>query len=747
MLGMSHVKLGEYNKAKECYERALQLYKDENQISIVLELLGRHSEAKRLSDKIKVESKETWPSIAAYGALHLLRYVIPEEWQKQYGQGMLELRIAPNHLLSSRSASPLTTDQINRWTEQLKKDGPVLGKELNYEYLWYKVKGDVSLDFLVSTELHNDKYLLVHNRKHYFMYPKQGWGLQKTYITQDNKGKPAVEFWFDERGSELFYELTKENIGQALAIIIDGEVFSTPVIQSALRNKAIITGNFTQKEAEKLTENLRKGMPPVVSKPDVQVEGESRVLHFPVDRSLGKLHVQDTGTIETPTHWWWGLNTQWQYLAEAKGDVTVPAGKRLGLIVGQDGRTDLSPLAKLGPDDLYMLTTKGAGDDCMTHISRLTGLKELILQDTGITNEGLRLLNRLKSLERLSFASKQLDDSGMAHIAELKSLKGLRFYSEKVTNDGLSHLSKLTLLEELFPSSRGGVDDEGLVHLTKLPALRYLLLAIGDFTENGLVHLKDIPSLRKLDVGCIEFSSEGLAHISRIPGLEDLTISHTVLSNEDLIPLKSMSSLKRLRLQQEWQQMGPDFTDEGLAHLSEVKSLESLLLYYGNFTDKGLEYLSQLRKLKRLEIPNNTGFTDAGLGHLTKLRLLEELMLRANQFTDAGMVSVAKLTNLKRLRLWVKSNITNNGLAYLTNLNKLSYLRINGDFTDEGLTHVGSLDKLDYLEISGDFTDAGLHHLEGLKLLTRLKIRSRNELSPQALQALHSKLPNLRTLN
>jgi parallel beta-helix repeat protein len=486
---------------------------------------------------------------------------------------------------------------------------------------------------------------------------------------------------------------------------------------------------------------------------------KGHVVHFPADRSLGMLCVQRE-TIGAPIHWWWGLHDQWQflrspwqYLAEARGDVAVPAGKRLGLIVDRDGLKDLAHLAKLRPDDLYMLSIKCGenaadkpGDDCMSYLGRLTGLKELILEYPGITNEGLRSIGGLSSLERLSLISQQLEDTGMSHIAELESLKGLRYHSMSVTNAGLLHLSKLTLLEELFPS--GIIDDEGLAHLTKLPALRYLFLASGDFTENGLTHLKRIPSLRKLEVGSIEYGSEGLAHISRIPGLEELSISHTVLSDEDLVPFKSMASLKRLSLSPAIQQMARDFTDGALFHLSGIKSLESLELGYGKFTDKGLEYLKEMDNLKRLDIPNNSGFTDAGLSHVAKLPLLEELKLRANQFTDAGMSSIGKLTTLKRLELWGhRAGITNKGLAHLAELNKLSYLVIKGNFNDEGLAHVGNLKKLSYLDISGGFTDEGLHHLEGLNLLKQLKISYGSELSPRALKDLRNKLSGLLVLS
>jgi len=70
---------------------------------------------------------------------------------------------------------------------------------------------------------------------------------------------PVVEFTFNDEGAEKFYALTSKNHGKSLAIVLDGEVISAPVIQAAIRSRGSITGNFTSAEVKKLAYLLKSG--------------------------------------------------------------------------------------------------------------------------------------------------------------------------------------------------------------------------------------------------------------------------------------------------------------------------------------------------------------------------------------------------------------------------------------------------------------------------------------------------------
>lgn len=98
----------------------------------------------------------------------------------------------------------------------------------------------------------------------------QGSGLTGQFLTgarvefQQTAGQPEVAVTFNSEGTKILRELTGKNIGNILAIVLDGKIVSAPVIQSEVPNgQAVITGRFTIPEAQKLAQNLNYGALPV----------------------------------------------------------------------------------------------------------------------------------------------------------------------------------------------------------------------------------------------------------------------------------------------------------------------------------------------------------------------------------------------------------------------------------------------------------------------------------------------------
>lgn len=75
--------------------------------------------------------------------------------------------------------------------------------------------------------------------------------------------EPYVSIEFDKGGSNLFGKITKENVKKRLAIVLDSNVYSAPVIQEEISGgRAQITGRFTTEEAHDLAIVLRAGALP-----------------------------------------------------------------------------------------------------------------------------------------------------------------------------------------------------------------------------------------------------------------------------------------------------------------------------------------------------------------------------------------------------------------------------------------------------------------------------------------------------
>jgi protein-export membrane protein SecD len=77
---------------------------------------------------------------------------------------------------------------------------------------------------------------------------------------ESRQGGAAVSVSFDAQGTKIFDRITAENVKRRLAIILDGNIKSAPVIQERISGgEAQITGNFTAEEASDLAVVLRSG--------------------------------------------------------------------------------------------------------------------------------------------------------------------------------------------------------------------------------------------------------------------------------------------------------------------------------------------------------------------------------------------------------------------------------------------------------------------------------------------------------
>lgn len=114
-------------------------------------------------------------------------------------------------------------------------------------------------------------------------------GLNGTYIkramvTRGNLGNPEIDFELNETGTKLFAEVTRDNIGRRLAIVLDGELYSAPVIRGEIPGgRGQITGEFSDHEAFEFANLMENPFPAPLS-----IVGES-----PVDPSIENAHLRN----------------------------------------------------------------------------------------------------------------------------------------------------------------------------------------------------------------------------------------------------------------------------------------------------------------------------------------------------------------------------------------------------------------------------------------------------------------------
>lgn len=114
-----------------------------------------------------------------------------------------------------------------------------------------------------------------------------GQYLRRASLVFDNQnGKPQVSLTFNEQGAKLFAELTTNNVQKPLAIFLDSELLTAPVVQQPIKDgKAVITGEFGVEEAKILVNSLNAGALPA---PIKLVEQKT------IEATLGKNNIQQS---------------------------------------------------------------------------------------------------------------------------------------------------------------------------------------------------------------------------------------------------------------------------------------------------------------------------------------------------------------------------------------------------------------------------------------------------------------------
>jgi len=199
---------------------------------------------------------------------------------------------------------------------------------------------------------------------------------------------------------------------------------------------------------------------------------------------------------------------------------------------------------------------------------------------------------------------KGLTEADYAQIRKLDHLK-IVSYGVGVDDAGLKALAALPALEQLSTNGMTA-SDEGVSALAGCKALRSIAFFHPgkSFTGSGLAALAALPNLERLTVaGSSEFADEGMGAVARIAHLKEFRTWHVGATVEGIQKLTALKEIKSLTIGQRLANKPPAMlTDDAVAAVAGMASVEALSLQEARLTVAALSKLKHLPNLKRLTL-------------------------------------------------------------------------------------------------------------------------------------------------
>lgn len=240
----------------------------------------------------------------------------------------------------------------------------------------------------------------------------------------------------------------------------------------------------------------------------------------------------------------------------------------------------------------------------------------------------------------------------------------------------------------------------------------FVLLSPG---HSGMVtsraELEDVSDDEELVVSR-NLDDDALEELPRLKNLRELQLHYSDITDAGMVRVGACGTLHKLVLTAE------RVTDYGLAHLSNLESLQELILAgMPAITDEGLAFLVELPELRSLSIIRCPGI-GPHLGKRLEGLKLEFLDLeQCRSVGDEAAAGIAKLPELKHLNLNFCEALEDEGIGKIAALPKLEVLTLHGvsRMSDVALTAIARLKSLKVLHLplhTAPITSAGIEKLK-----------------------------------
>ncbi|HVE42811.1 MAG TPA: hypothetical protein VNM14_23220 [Planctomycetota bacterium] len=187
-------------------------------------------------------------------------------------------------------------------------------------------------------------------------------------------------------------------------------------------------------------------------------------------------------------------------------------------------------------------------DEAAAQLTGLERLERFFSNGAQLSDDGFKSLASWKSLKQIGFdhwfrtKKDQPIGAGLAHLAALPNLETVRLGGCMIGIEAMEALATIKTLKKLDVFHTFYVNDDALLPLQKLPALR-IFIAGSQFqpriSDAALKNLSGVKSLEEISLTETWLTYEGgFKHLAALPNLKKLSLPKVVASEEDIQRLK-----------------------------------------------------------------------------------------------------------------------------------------------------------------------------------------------------------------
>ena len=330
----------------------------------------------------------------------------------------------------------------------------------------------------------------------------------------------------------------------------------------------------------------------------------------------------------------------------------------------------------------------------------------------GASDAVIERLTSIEGLRRLYLGGGQITDQGLRHLSRLPALEELAIGGPRspITDRGLDVLRRLPHLTRFWMTWAPGVSDAGIANLAGCGRLE-IVDVMGTHTGDDVIAaLAGKPMLRKVATGRL-VTDAGAARFSEFPPFKAW---HGGTIACDLGAFDSEPTHLLLD--------GP--FDLGLAQLTNLDGLFGLNLFWhaSALTPAAFEAVAALPRLGFLRVDREGAVTDEALRALSRSATIQSLACADTpHVTGRGFVALASMPSLHSLSLDCRG-VDDQALAVLPRFPSLRTLWVR-NLTDEGFRHVGRCTALESLAFPRGASDTATEHIVTLPHLKSLSAR------------------------